>query len=73
MRYGPHIFETHEAKIKIGALQCEPAEEEEMYDVKIEIKNLEERFNDIVMNVELMNGTGQDLSRRVHQCNSQYF
>ena len=42
VRFGPHKYETQKAKITIGTLQCQQ-EEEEQFDTKKHIKNLQDR------------------------------
>ena len=65
VRYGPHKYELYSANITIGTLQCQPETEEERFNAKIEFEGLEEKVNEIVLNLEQNNGTDQDLIQRV--------
>ena len=65
MRYGPHKYELYKAKIKIEPLLCQPEAEEEHFNAKDEFEDLEEKVNELVLNLEENNGTDQDLSQRV--------
>ena len=65
VRYGPHKYELYNANITIGSLQCQPETEEERFNAKVEFEGLEEKVNEIVLNLEQNNGTDQDLIQRV--------
>ena len=65
VRYGPHKYELYKANITIGPLQCHPATEEERFNAKVEFEGLQEKVNEIVLNLEQNNGTDQDLIQRV--------
>ena len=65
VRYGPHKYELYSANITIGTLQCQPETEEERFNAEIEFEGLEEKVNEIVLNLEQNNGTDQDLIQRV--------
>jgi len=65
VRYGPHTYELFKANITIMPLQCQPASEEDPFNAKVEFEGLEEKVNEIVLNLEQNNGNDQNLIQRV--------